>query len=403
MSKKYLSEIMKDVELTQNTLVVAPTGSGKTHYIINELCKDKKVLYLCDNSNLEEQVSLEDNTRIIKYNGLKRGFDKANINIMTYKYFGSKIKYDLDDDYINSFDIIIADEVHNLVDYQSFTKDADLSHAIKSLMKKYDNTLIYMFTATPYYLDELKNRYKGIDKYFKTIDLSRNKDIRRYVSLSTVEFTSYKQIPKMFENNRENFEFCGRKALVYTTSIDTMNAIEESLDNEFLKPICIWSSNNDKHIMNSEQIKVRNHLISTGELLNPYNVLIINRATETGINIYDKDMLYCVINTTNITQQVQARGRIRHDIVELRLRSGKSQAGRDMVSITLPSKWINKPLDKDAKLELCKELNLFDRSGRLLKWTTIKNLLTSKINNYSIEDKQIILNNKRSRISIITM
>ena len=39
LGTKYLGEIIKEekIELGTNTLIVAPTGSGKTHYILNDL------------------------------------------------------------------------------------------------------------------------------------------------------------------------------------------------------------------------------------------------------------------------------------------------------------------------------------------------------------------------------
>ena len=51
---KYLGEIIKEegIELGSNTLIVAAVGSGKTYYILNDLCtKDKNSLYLCDTTN----------------------------------------------------------------------------------------------------------------------------------------------------------------------------------------------------------------------------------------------------------------------------------------------------------------------------------------------------------------
>ena len=57
---KYLSEVMKEVlkggELESNTLIVSPVGSGKTHYIFEDLCKHAKTLYLCDTTNLKNNV-----------------------------------------------------------------------------------------------------------------------------------------------------------------------------------------------------------------------------------------------------------------------------------------------------------------------------------------------------------
>ena len=63
-----------------------------------------------------------------------------------------------------------------------------------------------------------------------------------------------------------------------------------------LKPILIWSKSNKEKPLNEEQIKVLNHLISTGNLVDPYNVLIINQATESGIDITDEKVGLCICN-----------------------------------------------------------------------------------------------------------
>ena len=47
--KKFLSYFLKDKEIESNTLIVSPTGSGKTHFIFNDLIKKGRYLYLCDN------------------------------------------------------------------------------------------------------------------------------------------------------------------------------------------------------------------------------------------------------------------------------------------------------------------------------------------------------------------
>lgn len=53
MSKKYLSELIKEGP-NENTIIISPTGSGKTYYIFNKLLnnKSKRYLYLCDNLNI---------------------------------------------------------------------------------------------------------------------------------------------------------------------------------------------------------------------------------------------------------------------------------------------------------------------------------------------------------------
>lgn len=393
-NKKYLSEIIKDYKLEQNTLIVSPTGSGKTHYIINELCKNKKVLYLCDNSNLKEKVLLEDGTRETKENALKRGFSRTDIRVTTYKDFGIKIRYDIEDEYINSFKLIICDEIHNLIDYQTFNNDPDLSHAIKVLMKMYDDTQILMFTATPYYLDELARKNPGIDKNFIKLDFSNNKEIMRYFNKRKSYINHMSQIQFILDKHKASFENDNLKCLIYIDKIKNMKYIEETcISKSYLKPICIWSVHNTKNCMTTEQIEVREHLIKTGELKEPYNVLIINRATETGVDIYDEYMQLVIVNTTNITQQVQARGRVRHD-VDLLVVKTKDKNKVDIIA--LKDEFLDEWLLKADLDTVIKEHNLRDEQR---KYMSVKKFISYLENhNYAVTKTRKMIDGKRDTL-----
>ena len=306
---KYLGEIIKEegLEFGSNTMIVAPVGSGKTYYILNELVPQaKRVLYLCDNGNLKSQVEKDSDKAGIKDMIYK--FD-----VLSYKKFGIKVKNDTLNKFINSFDMIICDEVHNLLDYQTFNKDADLLVARIKLFDKYEKTKIVFFTATPYYLDQLAKDNNNIGAYFTTYDFSKHPNINRYIEKRLAYINHMSQIQFQLDQYEQSFKYRNMKCLMYTSNISDMKFLEDMSKSRNLKPISIWSTNADIP-MTEEQLKVREHLLETGELLEPYNVLIINRATETGVNIIDKDMNLVIVNTTNSTQQTQARGRVRHDV-----------------------------------------------------------------------------------------
>lgn len=320
---KYLGEIIKEegIEFGSNTLIVSPVGSGKTYYILNDLIlQSKRVLYLCDNSNLKYQVKKD----------VKEAAKEAGINIMdkldimSYKRFGIKVKNDTLNEFINSFDMIVCDEIHNLVDYQTFKDDADLLVARVKLFDKYENTKIVFFTATPYYLEQLEKDNKKIGANFSYYNFSEHPNIKRFIEKRLAYINHISQIQFQLDQYEQSFKYRNLKCLMYTSNISDMKFLEDMCKSRNLKPICIWSTN-AKEEMSEEQLAVRKYLLDTGKLLEGYNCLIINRATETGVNITDDDMNLVIVNTTNITQQIQARGRVRHDVDLLVVRTNDNK------------------------------------------------------------------------------
>ena len=189
---KYLSEIMKDIELSEdkNNLILAPIGSGKTHYALEVLMSDKtkKYLYLCDNSNLKNQMLNEKTTYSTKRDSEFCKF-APNVLVMTYKEFGCKILYDIHEEYIKQFDLIIADEIHSCVEYSEFNQDRNLSKSLEFLMIKHDTPIILM-TATSYYLDQLVKVYPSLCNY-NIINLLDNEEIKRYIDKVKFYITFY--------------------------------------------------------------------------------------------------------------------------------------------------------------------------------------------------------------------
>lgn len=383
---KYLSEMMQDVEINSNTLVVSPCGSGKTYYILNELCKDKKCLYLCDTINLREQVmySIE---------------DKDNIETMTYHKFGSVVKNDTLNRFINSFDLIVADEIHNLIDYQKMDNSGDLMASRIKLFDKYENTKIVMFTGTPYNLNRLAKDNIDIDAHFVCYDFSKSKEIKRYVNKRKGFINHISQIQFALEEYREAFEYRDMKCLIYTRHIEDMFYIRDMCLEKNLRPVCIWSLNAEKYNMDNEQLSVREELLKTGILKDPFNVLIINRSMETGVNIYDELMQLVIVNTANVTQIEQSRGRVRHDIDLLVVRTNKKD-NIFLESFELPDEFLNIPMRKeDIEEQIIHLAGLKDKKGRFLSVKGFGKLLETK--GYTIKSERRMIN--RERMTLYTI
>ncbi|MGE7695574.1 DEAD/DEAH box helicase family protein [Lysinibacillus sp. NPDC094177] len=392
--KKYLSEILKDMELENNTLIVSPTGSGKTHYIFNDLIKEGEYLYLCDNENLK--ASIETKNRTFSNRKELIGCDSFSIEVMCYKEFGRKVRYN--NNIVHNYNTIFCDEIHNLIDYQSFGDDADLSHVIKELFKEYSNTKIIYFTATPYYLKVLEQKHTELSQTFSIYDYSTSKEIMRYVNKGEAYINHLSQFQFQLDEYKQAFKYSNLKCLIFTREISVMKNLEKMCVKKNLKPICIWSRKNEHYEMTKEQLDVRDHLIKTGELLAPYNVLIMNRALETGINIYDKDMKLAIINTTNLTQQIQVRGRIRHDIDLLIVRTKDQKLPE--IKLNLDEKYLNKLLSKDEVEAIIVELNIKDTRNHFITVKKFKDLLNNQ--QYQMKTKRKEVNNKRRTYYLIS-
>jgi adenylate kinase family enzyme len=374
--KQFLSYFLKDKVLESNSLVVSPTGSGKTHYIFNDLIDKGRYLYLCDNENLKTVI--EDKERTFSNRKFIDGFDDYSVEVMCYKEFGSKVLYD--NKFIDQYTTIICDEIHNLIDYQSFNDDTDLSHAIKELFKKYDKTKIVYFTATPHYLKVLENKHSSLSEVLNIIDFSENKDIKRYINRREAYINHLSQVQFQLDEYKQSFEYANLKCLIFTKEIKAMKTLEQMCKGRNLVPICIWSRNNQTMEMDLEQLRVRDYLLKNGKLPEPYNVLIINRALETGINITDKDMNLAIVNTTNLTQQIQVRGRIRHDIDLLVVRTKEQKLPE--IKIGMDDKYLNVELTKEQMEEVIASLNLKDIRSKYLTVTKFREILSK--NGYQV-------------------
>ena len=429
----FLGEYIKenDIKLECNTMIVAPTGAGKTHMIFTELLNDptKKYLYLCDNINLTEQTLKEDNTFDFKigkfipeleellekyeyneyylsqdeakeYEQLKimrdKGVFNMSIAVMTYAYFGEHFKLQHSEK-LKEYDLIVCDEIHNLFLYEKIGKNgnSNLAYAIENLFMRYRDKCIY-FSATPQIVTDIKEKGlispKTMDFYDKVREY--NFDLREPYYFDEQIYVNISRLQNYFKN--------GKKALIYTNSITRMKEIESELTNKYdLNCCCIWSTNEStqkKHPFTQKQIDTRKNLIKYGMFPDDVNVIIINNAMETGINIYD-DVQYVIIDSNNPTTRAQIRGRIRHDIVMLSLKSNGSNY-EPVKSLEIDDKWLNIPLTTAMKKELVQELQLTDDRGRDMKWTGLKNMLESS--GYEVKDTQRRIDNKRVKVSVIT-
>ncbi|WP_297713236.1 DEAD/DEAH box helicase [Clostridium sp.] len=422
MRKLTVNEIIKSKGIMLHkgkiNLIIAPAGSGKTYYIFNTLLDvTKKSVYLCDTSNLQEMI-LKDKEIIgkVKSTGFDmiEGFyiDGFNCTVMTYaKWF-----YEMNKEEYKDVETIICDEIHNLYKYKDkFDKEEDKENGIKEC-KNYENVIsnlhqnakngvqVVGFTATHERIKremnfllpkDDSNITNATNEKWNVINLSNEKNIRRLTSDFTFFFNNYRNLGhylKVFNG----FKY-GKKALIYTNRVTECEDMINICNSIGLKSIALWSINNTKNPMNEEQLEVRESILTTGIIPRDYQILIINGAYETGINILDEDIEIMVCNDTQADTQIQSRSRIRKNI---KAEIFKDKNCLDDIRIVVPEEYLNRKLTTKDKSELCKIVNVYGEKKSILKWTSIKPIIINS--GYEVEDNTISIKKKNdTRVSTI--
>ena len=414
--KKYLSEIVENEkpEFGSNNLILAPVGSGKSHLIENLLIPDdydKKVIYLTSNSALKDSICPNDNhiRKVLADKGesvrffttenkSKFGDAKYSVHVMTYAEFGGRI-HPPHQTFTDDVGLIFCDEIHSLPRYFSYDGDYKLFMALNWILRKHEDIDIYYFTATKDSIDEFKSKNKGYFDGVKTFDYLNHPNIRKYIAKTTYYVSHINQLRPHFKARLESFSYDGSKILAFTRLIENQEKLKRIAEEEGFKPIALWSVNNKDNEMTDEQLRVREYILNTGYIPEPYNVLIINGAMQEGWNLYDDKVSLAILDTVDVTEQIQALGRIRRDIdFVIKKTSDKSLMTASMI---IDEGYLNRSLTKSDKQSLSKSLNILDSQGRVRGWTTVKKLIESA--GYNIVDTYENIDNKRTRVSIITL
>ncbi|MBR3921360.1 MAG: hypothetical protein IKJ47_05445 [Oscillospiraceae bacterium] len=139
--------------------------------------------------------------------------------------------------------------------------------------------------------------------------------------------------------------------------------------------------------MTKEQLGIRESVVLKGEIPDNIQVLLINASSETSINI-KSPVDYVVVNDSNPDTQIQAVGRVRHDLETVYLRDLSPSKFTYIPYCAVDKKWLNRPLYTEDKEALCRELIIVDNRGRRYKWPNIrKTLIFSDFNVTDGRDK----------------
>ena len=383
-TKPYLTELIdvSQFKRGQANVIIAPCHSGKTTAAIKimDSCATsrERTLFLIDTTAGRDSIAeTEEAQRYLTnwaYELRQELHDPpwffAGYRVMTYHQFGYEIvKHP---DILLNVDLIICDEMHNLLKYMGIEHSKNkhtvdgttincCATAFNTLMNvaraKAQAPMLIIMTATANALSTKLEEYNIPYEHFNYTMLAhidKTGERRYYASLENVLMT-------LGSNER---------AIVYIPTIGMMLDYASKLPSN-RKTCCLWGMNNDEHQLSVEQLEVRDAILKTRRIPADIDVLFINAAYETCINIENEDFNTMIIHCGNADTQTQVRGRLRHDIDFLYLYDNH----HEYVSQYLPERFYGRQLFRKDTSEIVNLLDLKDENGRQRKWPSIRKAL----------------------------
>lgn len=401
--KTRLSEVLDldSLRIDKFNIIKAPTSSGKTYaavHHISKLCGEKHMLYLIDTTAGKENIlntykEVEDYDKSTIATVLKDHADelKKVATIMTYAKFGYLLKCEFID--LSDYSVIVCDELQSLMDYMDwaeaplkkffpfatsedrtdFSARASLPHiAFNTLIKILDDTesqtYLIALSATPRAILERVNDY---------LMVSLRGTLSELKETTTKYYPTINDIPYLISKTG--------KTLIYIPRISSMEKVRDKITELGIKCECIWSIRS-KEKMSDFQGNLRKYVLEKERLPKSINVLIINAAYQTSINIKDEQINTVIVHSTEEDEIIQARGRVRHDIDKLYIFDPKANIVRP-----IPDQYLDHELTNEEKNELCKYFDIKDDKGQRRKFPYIISHL---------DDKEYSVISKRSKYTI---
>ena len=383
--KPYLSEVLDVSAFCRGraNIIVAPCHSGKTtataKIVEAHAQGPERVLYLIDTAAGKKAMINRKQARPITREWV-REIDPAwwtgdpepgKIRVMSYHQFGYELEKSRS--FPLGLDLIICDEMHNLIKYMDIEKARNKERekdggaeqnccrkAFECLCQcavlERDGPLIVILTATPNSLCQALHKAGRVPFECFVYSGKVHADLTR-------ERIYYADLPALLKIMKE-------RCVVYVPTLSMMDDCAEAVADGQRRICCLWSLHNPRE-MSEEQRVTLDYLLQHERIPEGIDVLIINAAYETSINIRNEDFRTMVIHTSNADVQVQVRGRLRHDIDKLYLYD------KEHVHIAhlFPEEFLNTPLTVSQVREIARRMNPKNEKGRVLAWPSIYKLL----------------------------
>lgn len=306
--------------------------------------------------------------------------------------------------FLDHLDIIIFDEIHNLIDYyRKHEKNKVIAQALRDnpYMTKQEQS-VFLDLMSPYYrvIHGLKNAVKA-DNYLIAMSATpklfyeKVKELEiEYANIETDKALYAQEVlrRKYFKDLKKEIDNLNLQgddiAVIFMTQISHMISMQKYIEEtKGYKTLTLWSVNNKDNKLSQEQLDALLYLKDFQKIPPGYQVVLMNKAYETSINIWDVRIKHCMINTIDEDSRIQSNGRVRNRVLE-NLYLKYSNEVELLHIILIPRFWKIK-LGTEEKEMLEKELN--EAFGKKWSWKKWRNWIETK----SIKVEDIKTNGKR--------
>lgn len=374
MEEKYLQDAVdvNDIQYGKLNVIDAPCGCGKTTFVEKKLYQEAwwgDLLLLIDSKSGLEAFKLRG--ELEEFNG-EIYYKHRGITAMTYATFAMLCIYKPEEWLWNDENaLVVCDELHQCIKWSKIEQENNPINlhkvALQELHKRISiGARVVALSATP---STIYQEYQD-----EAVKMPIHAPLKHYKVGTTNTYNNIWNLIKVLPEDK--------RGIIYVPHVSQMLNISAALDDRGINNICIWSMSNENK-MSQEQLDAITSVTKYEKMPDNVQILIINAAYETGLNIKNQ-VDYVIVNDSNPDTQKQVIGRVRHDVDTVYLLDKANALA--WITREQMQTWLDKPLSKEDKDKLCAELGFKDKWNRLLGWTSIKKSL--KFSMFKVTEKK---------------
>ena len=311
----FISEIIgeeyKEWTPDKRVIISAPTGSGKTTFILEVLypyavSRKLRILYLVNRKVLKEQIMKQ--IKDIIYFKLKNPGAQNYITVMTYQSVEELLRRDPNPRSLQGYSYIICDEAHYFLKDSLFNTSTYYSYQF--IARHYGSAVLIFISATIEKIkDVLHNNVIMIEdftmSYWRGSDSNRDfryGGLRQYDYLNIKIFGKILEIPDIILDNKNN-----GKWFIFINDIVEGRHIVEILKKQNIDAVFVDA----RYDSDEEKSLAVNQLVN--EQTMRHKVIVSTSALDNGISISDRELRNLIVLAECEEDLIQMIGRRRYD------------------------------------------------------------------------------------------